>query len=62
LRALTCPVTCFFKVRNAGTAIWYPKYTLCFVSDQQIVLFGSCIMSYVHELKENLLLHVQGHQ
>jgi hypothetical protein len=24
-RALTCPVTCYFKVRNAGTAIWYPK-------------------------------------
>jgi len=50
-RALTCPVTCLFKIWNAGTAIRYPKYMLYFVSDQHIVLFCSCIMSYVHELK-----------
>jgi len=62
LRALTCPVTCLFKIRNAGTAIWYPKYTLYFVSDQHILLFCCCIMSSVHELKENSLPHVQGHQ
>jgi len=62
LRALTCPVTCLFKIRNAGTAIWYPKYMLYFVSEQHIVLFLSCFMSSVHELKKNLLTHAQGHQ
>jgi len=62
LRALTCPVTCSFKIRNAGTAIWYPKYTPHFVSDRHVVLFCLCIMSTVRELKENSLPHVRGHQ
>jgi hypothetical protein len=62
LRALTCPVTHLFKIQNAETAIWYPKYMLYFVSDQHIVLFCSCIVSSVRELKENSLPHVQGHQ
>ena len=29
LRALTCPVTHLFKILNAETAIWYPKYICC---------------------------------
>jgi hypothetical protein len=62
LRALTCAVISLFKIMNAETAIWYPKYTPYFVSDQQIVLFCSCITSSVHDLKENSLPRVQGHQ
>ena len=62
LRALTCPVTCLFEIQNAETAIWYPKYTLYFVSKQHIVLFCSCVVSSGHELKEYSLPHVQGHQ
>jgi hypothetical protein len=62
LRALTCPVTCLFKIQNAETAIWYPKCMLYFVLDQHIVLFCSCILSSVHELEENSLPHFQGHQ
>lgn len=62
LRALTCPLTCLFKIQNAETPIWYPKYTLYFVLDQHIVLFCFCIMSTFHDLKENSLPHVHGHQ
>ena len=56
LRALTCLVTCLFKIQITETAIWYPEYTPYFVSDRRIILFCSCIIRSVRELTLRLLI------